>query len=85
MNKCRFILRYKKSVSITALGSLVLAKMSKESDDLRARFSGICQKAYDLPGALETANVSYSELEELRREVNSMSQVVPKSLDDRQV
>lgn len=59
--------------------------MSKESDDLRARFSGICQKAYDLPGALETANVSYSELEELRREVNSMSQVVPKSLDDRQV
>lgn len=86
MNKRCFFFNSKKRVSLlAAFGSLVIAKMSNESDELRSRFSTICQKAYNLPHALKMSNVLQSDLKELRKKLKSKSNLIPKTLDDRQV
>lgn len=89
MNKWCFFLSYETRISLIAFGSLVLAKMSNESDqsddDLKARFEKTCKNAYDFNCALKSSNVLQSDLDDLRKKLDSKSKIVPKSLNDRQV
>lgn len=78
-------MKFQKSVSLVTLGSLVVAKMPQDSVDLRKKFERLCKSAYDFNSAIKDANILQSDLDDLRKNLESFHDVVPKSLVDHQV
>lgn len=88
MNKWCFFLSYETRVSLITFGSLVFAKMSNtsdQSDELKAKFENACKNAYDFNSALKLSNVLQSDIDDLRKKLETKKRIVPKSLNDRQV
>lgn len=79
------VLKFHRNVSIAALGTLVFAKMPQDSVELRQKFDKLCKNAYNLSSALRSASVNQSELDILRKKLETHHDIVPKCLVDQQV